>query len=231
MFFLGETNKDLEIQLKIAKSKLGQVKTGRGNRGEEEEKRRIAEMQRISQMVSQKCSEEEIELRVKNYTILYSDYAEERRRVLQTHVSQMESLLLPTKISKMLLWILEQDDEFFKGGDGSSIWQTLIQELKIDEGQKKAIIDQRNKLGTQNVGIKQIIKKLKLLEQEILESMQSRQARMNEITNVFTPTQQAKFLHWVENNEACVQLLDELWKQRTTKHDDLDQDSTSLKKE
>lgn len=168
-------------------------------------------------MIDQRCSEPEIDLRVKNFQELYSDFGEERQKVLKTHINQLEKLILPTKISKMLLWILEQENEFFKTGDGSSIWNTLIAELKIDDKQKAEFLNQKSKLGKQNIGIKQIIKKLRGLEDEIITCMDKRKEQYNEITNVFTPTQQAKFLHWVENNQACVHLLDNLWKLRTTK--------------
>lgn len=34
---------------------------------------------------------------------------------------------------------------------------------------------------------------------------------MNDIQSVLTPTQAAKFIMWVTNNAACMQMLNNLW--------------------
>lgn len=209
---LRETNSELEIQLKVYKSKAGETSSGRGNRGVEEENRRIAEMQRIEEMIKQRCKEEEIALRVKTHIQLYSDYGEERRNVINTQFEQLRSIMMPTKITKMLLWLLEQDDSFFTS---SEIWETLLKDIKIDNLQKERFLALRNHLGKHNTSFKQSVHKLHLLEQEILRNMSHREDQMVKVTQIFKPLQQAKFLHWVENNEACVQLLDTLWKNRT----------------
>ena len=113
--------------------------------------------------------------------------------------------------------MLEQEKEFFDSQDPSSVWNTLASELKIAESQKEIFLAQKNKLGTQNDGIKNLVKKLKVFEKEILEVMKKRRLQMTQLTSLFTPTQQAKFMNWIEKNEACVHLLDNLWKKRTAR--------------
>lgn len=170
-------------------------------------------MKRIEQMISQKSSDDEIALRVNTFIALYSDYGEERQRVLKTQMTHLKAMILPTKITKMLLWFLEQDDSFFESSD---IWKALLKDIDINPAQKMKFLSQRNLLGKQSSSFKTTIRKLKSLEDEVVENMKHRSEQMKEITNIFTPSQQAKFLYWVEKNEACVQLLDTLWKKRVT---------------
>ncbi|KAF4037237.1 hypothetical protein GN244_ATG10679 [Phytophthora infestans] len=35
---------------------------------------------------------------------------------------------------------------------------------------------------------------------------------MDKLQNILTPTQRAKFIVWVTNNQACMHLLNKLWR-------------------
>mmetsp|Transcript_881 Transcript_881/g.1305 ORF Transcript_881/g.1305 Transcript_881/m.1305 type:complete len:197 (+) Transcript_881:389-979(+) len=123
---LRETNRKLEHQLKICQSKLGQATSGRGNRGKDEETRRLDEVKRMGEMLKQRASEDEIKERMKAYTELYADYGEERLNVIKILISQLEQTLMPTQISKMLLWLLSHEENFYT--DSNAIWSTLVKE-------------------------------------------------------------------------------------------------------
>jgi len=84
--------------------------------------------------------------------------------------------------------------------------------LKLDDRQVKEFLSHRKKLGTQNNGMKKVLKGLKLLSDDVEENMKKRRKEMEHITNLISPTQQAKFLLWIEENQACIHLLDKLWK-------------------
>jgi len=84
--------------------------------------------------------------------------------------------------------------------------------LKLDDRQVKEFLSHRQKLGTQSSGMKKVLKSLKLLAEEIEQNMNRRRQQMEHITNLITPAQQAKFLLWIEENQACIHLLNNLWK-------------------
>jgi len=207
---LRETNRELERQLQISQSKLGQATSGRGNRGKDEESRRLDEVKRMGEMLKQRASEEEIKDRMKAYTEMYADYGKERMNVIKILFSQLEQTLMPTQISKMLLWLLSHEDTFYN--DSNDIWRTLLKDLKLDDRQVKEFLSHRQKLGTQSSGMKKVLKSLKLLAEEIEQNMNRRRQQMEHITNLITPAQQAKFLLWIEENQACIHLLNNLWK-------------------
>lgn len=218
---LRETNKNLEIQLKICQSKLGQATSGRGNRGVEEENRRAEEVKRMMKMLETRASNDDLVSRLDSYTSIYSDFGEERQKVLQAHFAQLVKLLYPTQVSKMLLWVLEQDDQFYSttvesdaSSVSNSIWHTLCEELNLEPKQKELLLEQRNKLGKQNESFTRVLAKVKNLEKEIERGMKERKKQFEEITSVISPAQQVKFLNWVETNQPCIHLLDNLWAQR-----------------
>ncbi|GMH53176.1 hypothetical protein TL16_g01391 [Triparma laevis f. inornata] len=51
---------------------------------------------------------------INNYTNMYSDYGNSREGELGFHLRQLERLIMPTTTTKMGLWTLEQDDNFFE---------------------------------------------------------------------------------------------------------------------
>lgn len=214
---LREINAELELKLKVALNKLGKATSGRGNRGKDEEKRRLEELNRMGEMLKQRCSDDEVKARMKVYTQKYSDFGEERKNVVRVHLEQLEQLFLPTQISKMLIWLLQHDDEFYTSKDPSSIWNTLTKELKLDESQIKELLAQRALLGAQSSSMKSTLKKLKNLWNEFEANMDKRRQQFQHITSVISPSQCAKFLLWVERNQACIHLLDNMWNVKNDK--------------
>lgn len=53
--------------------------------------------------------------------------------------------------------------------------------------------------------------KLNRLEELIVNNEVSLESEMRELLKIFNPKQIAKFIVWVDNNPACMQLLEALW--------------------
>jgi len=208
---LRETNRQLELKLKMAQNKVGQATSGRGNRGKDEEDRRVSEVKSLLSMIPQRSSDEEILGRLEGYTKTYADFGEERHKLVKVHVGQLEQLLLPTQVSKMLLWILKQDDEFYTDNNPDSIWNMLSKHLSLDAHQKEQIKEQRTRLGAQNTSMKKCLKMLTSFENEVQQNMKIRKGQMDEVMKIITPSQTIKFLQWVEENQACIHMLNGLW--------------------
>ena len=76
---------------------------------------------------------------IKQFTELYADYGKNRREEVGFRLQQLEKLLLPTTTTKMSLWTLDQDQEFFDATDNTSMFSILSNELNISADQVKRI--------------------------------------------------------------------------------------------
>jgi len=208
---LRETNRQLELKLKMAQNKLGEATSGRGNRGKIDEERRLQEVQGMYKMLEQRCSDEEIMEKLKTYTEVYSDFGEERHKLVKVHVDQLEQLLLPTQVSKMLLWILQQEDEFYTDTDPKSIWSVLCRELELDEVQKASLKAQRSELGAQSASMKKCLHSLNKFAENVEKNMEERSSVFQKIISIIKPSQIIEFLKWIEENQSCVHMLNGLW--------------------
>ena len=218
---LRENNRVLELKLKMAQNKLGEATSGRGNRGKEEESRRLKEVRTMNKMLDQKYADEEVVKRLRAYSETYADFGEERIKLVKVHTAQLEQLLLPTQVSKMLLWILQQDDDFYSGSDPSSIWNMLCNELKLDEQQKASIKEQRGQLGLQNASMKKGLIQLNKFESEVAKNMELRRKQIAKVMSLISPTQTIRFLQWVEDNQACIHMLNGLWSVNKQRNKDI----------
>ena len=87
-------------------------------------------------------SEEGLEVLVTRFTDLYADYGACRQREIQFHVDQLEKLLLPTRTTKMCLWTLQQDNNFFVP-KSSPLFKMLSKELDLLPEQASQIQNHR----------------------------------------------------------------------------------------
>ncbi len=218
---LRENNRVLELKLKMAQNKLGEATSGRGNRGKEEESRRLKEVRAMNKMLDQKYAEDDVVKRLRAYSETYADFGEERIKLVKVHTAQLEQLLLPTQVSKMLLWILQQEDDFYSGSDPTSIWNMLCNELKLDEQQKASIKEQRGQLGLQNASMKKSLMQLNKFESEVSKNMELRRKQIEKVMSLISPTQTIRFLQWVEDNQACIHMLNGLWSVNKQRNKDI----------
>jgi hypothetical protein len=77
---------------------------------------------------------------------LYADYGDQRRREIQFHLGQLESLILPTQTTKMSLWTLEQDANFYRNRRKGTLSHILTSELGVSEDQIARIQERRARI-------------------------------------------------------------------------------------
>ncbi|CAI5712546.1 unnamed protein product [Peronospora destructor] len=190
----------------------GQLKAGKeAIRQEEKEKNRVCE--ELEQMIQCGASEKELAEKIENFKEKYSDYGHGRRSALSYHLHQIERLLLPTQVTKMCIWALRQDDSFWQDEeDETSLPVILAKELGLSEEQKKKIQQQRGSISLICENLKSALGLLGELKTEVTNKNSTLDMEMDKLQNILTPTQRAKFIVWVTNNQACMHLLNKLWR-------------------
>ncbi|KAE9113022.1 hypothetical protein PF005_g11095 [Phytophthora fragariae] len=190
----------------------GQLKAGKeAIRQEEKEKNRVCE--ELEKMIQSGASEKELAEKIDNFKEQYSDYGHGRRSALSYHLHQIERLLLPTQVTKMCIWALRQDDSFWQDEeDETSLPVILAKELGLTEDQKKKIQQQRGSISLICENLKSALGLLAELKTEVTNKNSTLDMEMEKLQNILTPTQRAKFIVWVTNNQACMHLLNKLWR-------------------
>lgn len=200
-------------QLELENMELrGQLKAGKeAIRQEEKEKNRVC--QELETMIKSGASEKELADKIDNFKEQYSDYGHGRRSALSYHLHQIERLLLPTQVTKMCIWALRQDDSFWQDEeDETSLPVILAKELGLTEDQKKKIQQQRGSISLICENLKSALGLLAELKAEVTKKNYTLDMEMEKLQNILTPTQRAKFIVWVTNNQACMHLLNKLWR-------------------
>ncbi|KAJ0398620.1 hypothetical protein P43SY_007478 [Pythium insidiosum] len=199
---LERENMELRGQLKAGKEAMKQ---------EEREKNRVCE--ELEQMIKRGASERELAEKIDNFKEQYSDYGHGRRSALDYHLHQIERLLLPTQVTKMCIWALRQDDSFWHDEeDETSLPVILARELGLTDEQKKKIQQQRAPFMSICDNLKTALGLLNELKTQVTDKNTTLDLEMDKLQNILTPTQRAKFIVWVTNNQACMHLLNKLWR-------------------
>ncbi|TDH65293.1 hypothetical protein CCR75_001808 [Bremia lactucae] len=207
----------------------GQLKAGKeAIRQEEKEKNRVCE--ELESMIQCGASEKELAEKIDNFKEQYSDYGHGRRSALSYHLHQIERLLLPTQVTKMCIWALRQDDSFWQDEeDETSLPVILAKELGLTEDQKKKIQQQRGSISLICENLKSALGLLAELKTEVTKKNSTLDMEMDKLQSILSPTQRAKvceglkkhfsnmricakFIVWVTNNQACMHLLNKLWR-------------------
>ena len=115
-------------------------------------------------------------------------------------------------MTKMCLWSMGQDDEFYderlnelKYGGG--IWNLLSSVLQLSEEQKRKIVGSRGGLERQQENIATVLNIVNRVQEKVEKNMESMQKQMQGILAALSPFQQAQFLLWMENDEGFVASL------------------------
>jgi len=175
---------------------------------------------------------EKMETIVKEHVAFFADAGRTRKRLLRYHVNMLKRLMLPTQVTKLCVWGLQQDDEFFddtktktsdddeafvldhQDQDDPSLWQIICNKLELTDKQKAGIMENRKHVGAQRSNIKDTMDLIAKLDAKINDTVSMNKNLLDSIMGQITPLQQAKYLVWQEQNGACMQMLEHLW--RTT---------------
>ncbi|EQC33732.1 hypothetical protein SDRG_08835 [Saprolegnia diclina VS20] len=198
---LEKENMELRSQLKAGKEAMKQ---------EEDEKTQICI--ELESMIHENAPEPEIAAKIDNFKEQYSDYGQGRQSALNYHLHQLERLLMPTQVTKMCIWALKQDDAFWEDGeDETSLLSILTHDLGLTEEQRKSIQSHRSAVVKICENLRLALQLLHQLKADVEQKNITLDTEMDQLQNILTPTQRAKFIVWVTNNPACMHLLNKLW--------------------
>lgn len=167
-------------------------------------------------MIGRKADNEEIETVIRAYVKKFSDYGEDRTDSINKHMQQLEKLLFPTQTTKMCMWSLHQDDDFYKtdgvndGGDGN-IWSIICNVIEATEDQKEKIKLHRDDAKKMAKDLRFTIRECEDLKKRMDLKNAALHEEMKELRKVLTASQLAKFILWVNKNKATMAMLDKLW--------------------
>ncbi|KAI9988150.1 hypothetical protein PInf_024419 [Phytophthora infestans] len=211
---LEAENMDLKMRLKIGKEAI---------LSEQREKQQIREQMR--EMLQRNANEQEIAQFLNMYKVTYSDYGPKRREKLHFHLSRIRELLLPTQVTKLSLYSVEQGvdmlrrDHVIKEDPMSapesatatmSLWGILVDELEVSDEQQGQILERRAAIKTVRDDLNHTLSIVKKLEEVTDEKNTALEAQVAQLQQILTPSQATKFIIWVKENPAFMYMLDKL---------------------
>lgn len=211
---LEAENLDLKMRLKIGKEAIV---------SEQREKQQIKEQMR--EMLQHNASEQEIARFLNMYKVTYSDYGPKRREKLRFHLERIRELLLPTQVTKLCLYSVEQGvdmiarDHVIKEDPMSmpdssaapmSLWGILATELDVSEAQQRQILERRTSIKKVQDDLNHTLHILKQLEEVTDEKNTALESQVAQLQQILTPSQATKFIIWVKENPAFMYMLDKL---------------------
>ncbi|KAG3108111.1 hypothetical protein PI125_g12104 [Phytophthora idaei] len=211
---LEAENMDLKMRLKIGKEAI---------LSEQREKKQIKEQMR--EMLQRNANEQEIAQFLNMYKVTYSDYGPKRREKLHFHLSRIRELLLPTQVTKLSLYSVEQGvdmlrrDHVIKEDPMSapesttatmSLWGILADELEVSDEQQRQILERRAAIKKVRDDLNHTLSIVKKLEEVTDEKNTALEAQVAQLQQILTPSQATKFIIWVKENPAFMYMLDKL---------------------
>jgi hypothetical protein len=111
---------------------------------EKEDKEKWEITRNIEKLVESGATDSKIASVIKHFGDKYADYGETRWGKVEHHLKQIHKLLIPTETTKMAIWTLHQDDDFYKDDTdplagltgGSTIWSMLASALDATAGKR-----------------------------------------------------------------------------------------------
>lgn len=136
---------------------------------------------------------------VMKFTDLYADYGSCRQKEIAFHLAQLEKLILPTQVTKMILWTLQQDYKFFEE-KSSPIWGILVKELDITPDQIRFLTKQRSEVLGLLLHLKESLNLIKQLKGSIKDKHETFDRECGKITTEASANQSVRFILWITNN-------------------------------
>ncbi|KDO35618.1 hypothetical protein SPRG_00462 [Saprolegnia parasitica CBS 223.65] len=175
------------------------------------------------------ASEAEMATFVEQYKAQYSDYGDKRKETIAFHTQRVRDLLLPTQVTKMCLYSVEQGDfvsmkkkqaavalesaahmDHIQDEAPSNLWAILAKELDISEAQQRQIFARREKIKYLRENLNKNLGILRSFEIATQEKNETLEAEVAQLQTILTPHQATRFIIWVKENPAFMYMLDKL---------------------
>jgi molybdopterin converting factor small subunit len=120
-----------------------------------------------------------------------------------------ETVITPIEI-KFAMWGLDQNEEFYENPFG--IWNSLMyKEIGISKEQIDALRGFRHIMRKQRQEIFQVEKDIQNLRDSCISQHELLDQNMSLFYQILTPQQLAKFFTWIEQNQWCMEMLNNAW--------------------
>ena len=183
---------------------------------------------KLDAMIREGASEADIQQAVAELQERYSDYGRDRRSAIDFHVSQLRRCLQPTQTTRAILWLMSLAAQFHDPATGEirytepnevfNLWLDLLNEVKPSPQQKKLMVSYTAPSPSGNdpfADIKSVTQTcnsmLDRLADIIGNKNESLDMEMANIQTILSASQVAKFILWIDQNPACMQMLEALW--------------------
>ena len=176
-----------------------------------EEQKKDGIVGELQMMVEGKKPEGQILAKIKEFGARHADYGTDRRSAVRWHLEQAERLLVPTQVTKMALWTVQQDDAFYEEREADSLSKIIFRELQLTDKQKNMIRSHRERIRELAAELRQLLQSVRSLREQVDAKNASLNDLMDEMQTILTPTQTARFVLWVSKNQACMAMLSKLW--------------------
>ena len=194
---LEEENLRLRMQLKIGKET--------SERDVEEKERLFASLEQLVR--DPDATTEKVEELLDEYLKNHSDYGERRRVQIQTHLTQLERLLLPSQVTKMAMWTLNQQDSFYAKDGISNLWKGIMDQIGASDDQTQKIKSKRDDARKLALELRSASRECKDLKHRMKRKNAALSSEMGELRTILSPVQLAKFIIWVNKNPITMEML------------------------
>jgi hypothetical protein len=199
---LEEENLALRLQLKVGKETLKQ-----------DEQKKEDLLTRISDLVENNGSEDELKGLLKSYVVRYSDCSSDHAESVDNHMVQIQRLLGPTKVTKLCLWALNQDEDFFKPvlSPQESLFQIMSEAIEATLDQTEEFKNYRHNAKVLTRGLRYTDRECDDLKQRLKRKNRALAEEMHELQDILTPQQLGKFIVWANKNQDLQEVLKTEW--------------------
>lgn len=121
----------------------------------------------------------------------------------------------------------DANDDSSKNLDPKALFQYLVNHLGVSPAQAAALKDSRYVAQELDQCLEKALGVLAELRNRLAQTGTDLDTEFGNVRNILTPTQAAKFLIWVANNNACMHMLNELWDRVYHGHAKVDEEDTS----
>ncbi|KAM7456744.1 hypothetical protein BLSTO_02501 [Blastocystis sp. subtype 1] len=141
---------------------------------------------------------------MKQYMDDWVSFGQKRLMMAEFHLDQLKTLILPSQVTKMCMWAMQQGDEFFDERlneirYGGGIWNLLSSKMNLTPEQRKAILRSRTGTVQQQENVAEVLNIVDKIQKRMESSMSSMREQLKGIVNVLEPEQKIKFMSWIES--------------------------------
>lgn len=200
-----ETLEKQNMQLKLDLNEASRVKMAEKREKEET-------TNKLMNMMKDDVPEHDLSKAMSSYADLYADYGRNRRMLLSYHLGQVKRYMIPTQVTKMGLWVLQQDDLFYNADDeDNAMWRILLQAMDVTEKQRELLLSHRQHFQQLARQINECSGHLTALETALELKNNAIEKAFHDLTAIVQPRQAVQFIQWITDNQACIHMLNKLW--------------------